>query len=334
MKSLLTTTLALLLLFASGVAFAADAPADGEQRSVLFLEDGAAQGETVDLAEWSGATVLPTSRTEFELRSHFAQQDDGAEGGATADATGADKLNPGRALILSAIVPGAGELYAGSKLKAAFFFAVEVAAWYGAINYALKGDDKEVEYENYANEHWQEAYYRAVEFAAAQDPNFPDGSEGYSGTTTDWASLEWQEKINWLPQNFTHELPTDKNQQYYENIGKYLTQFGYGWSDWIGSRSDQDIVAVAQSDGYNWIDGGGTSPFAYHYIDLRAESNDLLDASANLFSVIMVNHVISALDAGFTVRAHQKKLARVEPTTSQIIHNQHPVMTAGLRIRF
>ncbi len=312
---------------------------ESSDRSPLFLRTAEPGVPAVDQQAWNDATPLPTDRRAFLLKSKLtfavAQEN---EGGADADATSAtvgETKNPGRALLLSAILPGAGELYAGSKLKASFFFALELACWYGAVTYALRGDAKQVDYQDYVEKNWREDYYRSVEYTAAQDPLYPlQNPTAFSGTSSEWANLSWQEKIAYLPDNFTHELASEHNQSYYENVGKYLTQFGYGWNDWIAGRTTDVIDAWAAANGYNWLKGGGVSPLANRYEDLRYESNQLLDRSAAFFSIIMVNHVISALDAGFTVRLHNRKLARVEPTTSQIRYNHQPVATAGLAVRF
>lgn len=57
-------------------------------------------------------------------------------------------VHPGKAVLLSALIPGAGELYAGSYWKSALFFAVEVGCWAAAINYGIRGEDKDTEFKN------------------------------------------------------------------------------------------------------------------------------------------------------------------------------------------
>lgn len=338
MKTKLLLMMTLALIVSPALADDAITP-DASALSPVFLNAVDRTAPVVDQQEWNGATALPTDYRAFELRSKMTTayaQDDGASGAASdaTSTTSGETLNPGRALILSAIFPGAGELYAGSKLKAAAFFAIEVACWYGAVTYALRGDAKETGFQNFVEDNYREDYYRSVEYAAAQDPNFPQGSEAFTGTSSEWANMTWQEKINYLPDNFTHELDTEHDQSYYENVGKYLTQFGYGWNDWINGRSTNEINSWAAGNGYNWVTGGGVSAFANHYADMRYESNQMLDHSATFFSIIMVNHVLSALDAGFTVRLHNRKMARVEPTAAQTWYNDRPVTTAGLAVRF
>jgi hypothetical protein len=41
---------------------------------------------------------------------------------------------------------------------------------------------------------------------------------------------------------------------------------------------------------------------------MRGEANDLLDKGNVAMEVVLVNHILSALDAAFTVRGYNKKL--------------------------
>ena len=316
--------------------------ADSAEQSPVFV-----QGERVlpdadiDLDEWNNGSRIESSYRNFDLNRRLAvglQADQEEEGdvetvtpeGEEEVMAGVDKKNPGRALLLSAILPGAGELYAGKHWRAAGFFALELASWVGAVYYAQQGQDKEDEFEAFADAFYRENYYRYIEYNAAIDPSYGTSEEGYPDPQDAWETLDWQEKLKYLPGNFTHDLPTERNQQYYENIGKYLTQFGYGWEDYIAGRDEEAIAAEAASWGYEW---DGDSPYVNEYIDMRDESNKLLDRSATFFAVIMVNHVASALHAGFTVRAMNKK-AEVEPEVGTIWHNNEYVQTAGIRVRF
>ncbi|MBS1262720.1 MAG: hypothetical protein MAG453_02083 [Calditrichaeota bacterium] len=344
MKWIPITMVALLGLSPALPAAAVDTPPGDDPRSLVFIDrERALPDEGVDMDAWREATPIGSSYRQFDLGRRLAIGLQGdPEGGDVETVTpgeeesaadSIEKKNPGRALLLSAIMPGAGELYAGKTWRAAGFFALEIASWVGAVYYAQAGDDKEKEYENFAEKHYKPSYYRSVEYAAADDPNH--GNLGrYEEGPDAWETLPWQDKIQYLPENFTHELPTEHNQQYYENIGKYLTQFGYGWDDYINGRTDQQIVSDAQAMGYKWgSNGQASSARVLRYIDMRDESNQLLDRSATFFAVIMVNHVVSALHAGFTVRA-MNKAAEVEPQAGRILHNDELVQTVGFRIRF
>lgn len=330
MKRLTAISLAFILTLAGAMPMLAMGETAGDSGiSPLFVQsdESSLKLNSDDLDSWNSSTPLPTSRNAFEIgqKMNFALQAED-DGSVTAQSgTSGERKNPGRALLLSAIFPGAGELYAGSTLKAALFFAIEVGCWYGAISYAQRGNDQTTRFEKFADGRWTEDDYRDIEFQFANDPNAENSFSadfGDDATRDTWNSLSWNEKIRYLPGNFTHELPDERNQQFYENVGKYLTQFGFGWNDGVGD--DPETV-------YKW---DGQSRDAASYVIMREDANNLLGLSSTFFSVIMVNHVVSALDAGFTVRNQNRKLMTVEPDVSAIMHNSEPVTVAGLRVRF
>jgi len=339
--------LGMLMALIAAPSFATSNVAETSEVSPVFVQTELPTLDTeMDLDAWNDAT-MNSSYSQFDLNRRLAMgldqdPDDGdvetvTAGDEDAALMQADKKNPGRALLLSAIMPGAGEMYAGKTWRAAGFFALEMASWVGAIYYAQAGNDKESEYETFGDKWYSENVYRQIEFEAARNEI---DSKAWTVLDQDeielpqdelweiWSDMGWNDKIGYLPGNFTHELPDERTQQYYENIGKYMTQFGYGWKDFYGSVPDVYIYAIEV--GYEWA---GISAKANRYIDMRDESNQLLDRSAVFFSVIMVNHVVSAMHAGFTVRAMNKE-AEVAPAMGSIWHNDERVTTAGLRFRF
>ena len=230
----------------------------------------------------------------------FSQGAGDADDAGGVSAMGSERKSPGKALMLSAIMPGAGELYAGSPLKAILFFGIEVGSWAGVAIYQADGKDKEDLFEKYADTHWSKGDY--WQWLESLD-NWVDPS----GIPKTWnpdlgGDFYPQSVYNTFEDDngFTHNLPLTKTQQYYEMIGKYITQFGPGWDD--------------VPDPLNYTTGtenfyfSGESPNSRDYMDMRYESNQALDKSALFFQIVMLNHVVSALDAGFTVRAMNKKL--------------------------
>jgi hypothetical protein len=129
-----------------------------------------------------------------ELRTNFCmnQQEDSNVSGSAVSVTGRKK--PLAGVLLSAAVPGAGEIYSGSWIKGAIFLGIETGLWIGYIKFQGEGKDWEDIFHDYADTHWSEEKW--------------GGEEG------------------------THTLPSTKTQQYYEMIGKY-NQFMEGWDDWV-----------------------------------------------------------------------------------------------------
>ena len=214
--------------------------------------------------------------------------------------------SPGRAFLMSALVPGAGELYAGAKWRALAFAGVEVFSWIMYFNRKNKGEDMEQDYMNYADEYWKlsqlyqngAAGYQLTGLTGQHDPNFGshsiyleyNGAE-YVGNavTLDTALLGWETFI------LSGELLPVKTRDYYENIGKY-DQFAGGWDDFSDNNALSDSV-VSMSD------------LRDNYLTQRKESNDALKMATNFATVIMFNHLISAFHAQIAAKNYSSEEA-------------------------
>jgi hypothetical protein len=141
--------------------------------------------------------------------SYFAYEDESVGGEMRTDVYGFKGKSVRRAFLYSMAVPGLGEFYAGSKIRAAIFLGLDATLWALYFNYHGKGKDKEDEYEVFADEHWDEEAYR------------------------EW----WETLPDTVKDNFVETLPDEHNQQYYEMIGKYEDQFGWAWDDFNGVDS-------------------------------------------------------------------------------------------------
>lgn len=263
------------------------------------------------------------------------------------------KLVPGKALLLSAILPGAGQYYAKSPIMAGVFLALEIGAWTGVAIYHKDGMDKEGQYIAYANAHWTYysqsgdnlSAYLNYEYWAASSYGRTDvlGDEyNKPGSSVEtWMELSWDEKLPYLPENgFTHELePDNKDQQYYEMIGKY-NQFYAGWpasgDGYGGSDKRYDTGVNAQ----HWTTGWNIkNSYRETYLNLRKDSNDALEMSKNFTMVVLVNHLASALHAGFSVSWHNRRLAKEQKVEGAFrleprMINQERVTMGTLRVNF
>ena len=260
--------------------------------------------------------MLKYNEEAFSLRQKYAygQAEDETEAPAATPTFDPNKKSPGKALLLSAIMPGAGEMYAGSTLKAILFFGMEVAAWTGVAIYQADGNDKEEQFQAYADAHWSQARYWTW-LETIPDWANPNVAEQYY-PELDFGGFNGmfyphEEYNDFEDENgFTHNLPETKTQQYYEMIGKYMTQFGPGWDDAWVNGVPPDAVEINSTyvwnDTQNWPNGKTNN--SDYYMNMRYDSNKALDKAALFFQLVMLNHVVSALDAGFTVRAKNKKI--------------------------
>ncbi len=183
------------------------------------------------------------------------------------------KHSPVKATIFSAVVPGAGQAYNKSWIKAVAFLAIEVGGWIGNRHYESEGDRLTDEFETFANAHWSaDRYYDWLAERSGYPRNEIDRLKEYERAT------------------YSHFLPDTKNQTYYENIGKY-DQFNIGWDDATqGGARDS-----ANREAYDFM---------------RADANDQYSAATLLASAILLNHVVSAIDAAWTTNRYNKKIVQ------------------------
>ncbi len=230
---------------------------------------------------------LPVSRFDTDLaqlrldNSIFAQKllQTPTESGAAVNQSGAKRLSPGKAFAMSLVVPGLGQFYNGSKVKAAGFLALDVTAWVLHFKNRYDGNDLTDKFNAFADQYWAQTRYE--EYL----------SKAYNGKTDDDSITATE---------VSHHLPDTKTQQYYEMIGKY-DQFSWGWDDarLRDSTIDQFTTmfpAVA-----------GNIPYSAHRLEyeiMREDANKKFDASDKWLIVSLANHLISAFDALISAKRH------------------------------
>jgi hypothetical protein len=187
-----------------------------------------------------------------------------------SDAVYIDTKSPKKAFLLSALVPGAGQLYNGSYIKAVAFLAIEAASWAMYFKNDKKGADIDAEFHTYADKHWSENEYW-------------DYIAKFSGMNrNDVEALR-----TWEQGHFSHGLHRDKDQQYYEMIGKY-DQFNYGWDDSDVGLLDEGWKTALRSK--NRLD----------YEDRRNDSNQAFKTATTMATIAIVNHLFSGLEAAWS----------------------------------
>ncbi|MEJ2537510.1 MAG: hypothetical protein P8048_10755 [Calditrichia bacterium] len=239
----------------------------------------------------------------------------------------------GKAGAFSLLVPGSGQFYSNSYIKSAIFLAIEIGAWATNISYHKKGDNKDREFKNYANNNWSERrYWSYLNYTASKDPNYtgqifpyePDPNHDWYLISEDYYSQNKDQIISTLRQyeadKFRHRLPGSKTQQYYEMIGKYPHQFGAAWSD-----ASFDII-------YSGPDNITSNN--NFYMDMREEANRLYDKAQYGLMVALVNHVVSAIDAGFTARSFNREHMKVEMSYRNIIYKGEYVNMFGVNMKW
>jgi hypothetical protein len=143
------------------------------------------------LQEWTGAKFAASEFEDFPM---------------TSDLLHTSYRSSSKAFLYSMVIPGSGQLYNHSTIKAGLFMAVEVVSWVDWLINQRKGKKQTNDNDNFADSNWSAERY------------------------TNWLIETYGITSDADSAIFTHHLPETKTQQYYEMIGKY-DQFRYGWSD-------------------------------------------------------------------------------------------------------
>ncbi|HOJ36766.1 MAG TPA: DUF5683 domain-containing protein [Ignavibacteriales bacterium] len=232
----------------------------------------------------------------------------------------ATKGNKKKALAsagLSLLLPGAGQVYNKEYLKAAIFLGIEIGLIYTNIHYNKKGDDQTKFYQNYAHQHWDPLKYARYSIKNAKvinpdikDEDIPKEDELIVNGKLNWQRMnEFELKLNkW----YSHQLPPFGTQQYYELIGKY-TQFISGWDDCDAVNFTYESLKTKNSE---------------YYMNERAKANDFYNYATKAGVGILINHILSAIEAGYSRFLEEKNMSlNVNVKPNYYIKDMFPYFT-------
>lgn len=198
-----------------------------------------------------------------------------------------------RAFLLSALVPGLGEWYAGSKKRGLIFFGAEAALVGMWVAWTGKGNDLEEEFRAVADEHWDPLNYLAWRGSTISNNSSITHALPCSSEVVEVYIPAMRQSGS---ADFGGCAPS-QIQQYYELIGKY-DQYVAGWTD-VVRRSTGNAAVPTEVDSVENFH----SERRLRYEDQRDESNRFLKRASTISGVILINHVISAIDAARVARA-------------------------------
>ena len=221
--------------------------------------------------------------------------------------------SPKIAILLSLLFPGAGQAYAKNYLKSGIFGAVEIALITAGSIMGVKGSEQLDKAHNYADEHYSvsdfESYYNNM------DNNLP---------AEDLAEIF----LNESEVDTFYSDARKKNQQYYNFIGFTVSPYIHGWDD-ATPEFNEDFEPVSNSDDttyftdpqyrylVNYTVNGDTATYEMQYGRSKnqetynkkvSEANDSYRWSKNFFTLLIINHVASAIDAAITAKVYNDQL--------------------------
>jgi hypothetical protein len=263
--------------------------------SLIFIVTISIVAQMISVAragEKPSAPLLSTDPVRFALIEESFEQTD------SLISAEKEKKSIFRAALYSAVIPGTGQFYGGSTWKAILFAGIEVASWTAYFVYTGKGDNEENQVKTFADTHWSEKKYwsKLYDEAKMQGIDVPEYNTNSDKILTDY-NQEVVESLRFLEEalRYSHKLPETKTQQYYEMIYKYLIQFGNGWDD-----ANFDVKYYGNTN--------NLTPNMFTYRDMRNTMNDYYDAATIATNIVLINHVLSALDAAWTTSKYNRQI--------------------------
>ena len=279
-------------------------------------------------------SFAPTGNARIDLLCQFAEAPISDTLTRRSTVNAGERKSPLLAGALSLALPGAGEFYTKSYWRAGGFIIAEAGLWVFYAAYVSKGDDQTSLFQAFADDHWSVVRYAQwIQDNSTKLNPAVTNFTGYliAGTENlppwervDWAKLnDVENRIAQVTGNgFTHLLPRRPEQQYYELIGKY-PQFAAGWDD-AGVMTPERILRSDVSQ--RFVD----------YSEMRGKANDYYNIASTGAILIVVNHVLSALDAAWSASQFNNRVkveAHLQPTVRSADFVEF-VPTARVTVRF
>ena len=260
--------------------------------------------------------------------------------------------SPRKALFMSLVVPGSGQLYVGgsafTNVRGGVYLALEAALWGSWYYFSVyKYNDQVKKYKSFAKEHYSigryEAGMRELVGQLADETEesrfetrymnsreaFCEAIYGNAASSGCYTAnrLFYNDKAHYdrfsVGNPSTLEDEIDNVGSFYDGAAVYQQiadkSYVLGWDD----VEDQTVAMNLDLEDDEPSDG--IVPLAKssnmdEYRSMRGKANDYADLQVWFFGGIILNHIVSAIDAAFTANAHNKTLYSEELSWYDRLH--------------
>lgn len=246
--------------------------------------------------------------------------------------------SPRKALFFSLVVPGSGQLYVGGStfnyIRGAAYLALEGALWGSWYYYSVYKYDKQVKrYKKFAKNHYSAYTYESKMHDLYNGLDDSDEEAEFverylSNRETYCKSIYGEASTNGCYVE-GKELTNDKNHINHVNGSFSLYNSGSYYSSIAGStyvlgwddvEDEAAVSALNLSDDDADVVSLGSSANWKIYRSMRGKANDYADMQAWFFGGLILNHIVSALDAAWSAHSHNKVLYEEELSWYDRLH--------------
>ncbi len=207
----------------------------------------------------SGTNILEIDKMAIKEISTFNYQHDTPE-----------KKSIGKALLLSLLIPGAGEFYVGNNTHGKIFLGTEILAWGTFFINDYHASSLEKDYKAYARLH-----------------------AGVTGS--------------------------GHNEQYWIDIAKFDDIYSYNTLREKDRRFD-DIYNEDGASFWQW----DNKKNRFRYAKKRFASGEIKNRDVYFFTAILVNHIVSGINAIRLARKHNRSIAQSSFNYHLVVNTIHP----------
>jgi hypothetical protein len=232
--------------------------------------------------------------------------------------------SPKKAMFMSLLLPGSGQMYVGGQsryVRGTFYLAEEIALISGLYYHSIYKYDKQVtKYKDFANDNFSISRYEKA-MNAIYNSMYPDNLKNLYGTERENYCKAFYGNDGFEPcvKNFGTNASTsgepsypNDNTRLYNSTTYYQIianeNFVLGWE---GTEQNEQVEANLNKESpEDNIKLGkiGTLKNYDKYVAMRRKANNLADRQAIFLGTIILNHIVSAIDAALSANAHNSTL--------------------------
>lgn len=255
--------------------------------------------------------------------------------------------SPKLAIMLSLLLPGLGQSYAHNGKKAVLYGAVEAAVVGVGVGFAVKGRSVKNEANKFADQH----------YSAGNFKSYLDKLKNHFSDSIVYDHIF----LGSDPDTFVNVNVKNRDETYYRTIRDADLAFVHGWDDAEPGLNDNFEIEPEYESVYSkhldpeqeylfYRKGAGddTSKAMYgfsenqkKYSDQISRSNGHYRTSKGVLTLLLVNHIVSAIDAGITAKAYNDQLLGKQSFWQRINIKEQSVATGNgtatgyaLQVRF